>query len=103
MPLHHLDRVKIMVMQPGELCSVTATFIEDRSGRALVRLPNGSKSSVPYGALIGLNVRGHFVPSLDGTEVNVFCLDDDWSDLAPDFNQAAGLLQRHSETHSTSE
>jgi hypothetical protein len=27
------------------------TFIEDRGGRAIVRLPNGSKTTVDYGAL----------------------------------------------------
>jgi len=30
---------------------VLVMFIEDRNGRALVRLPNGSKTSLPYDSL----------------------------------------------------
>lgn len=62
-------------MEPGQLCRVVATFIEDRDGRALVRLPNGSKSSVPYGAIEGAQARAHFVASPDDSTVEVFCLD----------------------------
>jgi hypothetical protein len=38
-------------MKPGDVASVLVMFIEDRDGRALVRLPNGSKTSLPYDCL----------------------------------------------------
>lgn len=37
--------------QEGQWASLLVHFIEDRNGRALVRLPNGSKTSVDYDAL----------------------------------------------------
>lgn len=38
-------------METSQLATVGVTFIEDRNGRALVRLPNGSKTSIAYDAL----------------------------------------------------
>lgn len=38
-------------MEPGDVASVLVMFIEDRNGRVLVRLPNGSKTSLPYDSL----------------------------------------------------
>jgi hypothetical protein len=86
-------------MQRGELCQVFATFLEDRDGRALVRLANGSKTSVAYESVIPQVVRGHFVPSPDGSTVTVRCLDDDWSDEDEDFTAAARLLHYDFQTH----
>jgi hypothetical protein len=86
-------------VESGQLCNVVATFIEDRNGRALVRLPNGSKTSVPYGAATEVPARGHFVPAQDDSSVSVYCLDDDWSDIAPDFNHATDLLVHHTQGH----
>jgi hypothetical protein len=86
-------------MRSSELCHVIVTFIEDRGGRALVRLPNGSKTSVDYGALIPQGARGHFIPAEDGPSVRVLCIDDDWTDDGEDFTDAALRLQRHAETH----
>lgn len=37
--------------EQGQWASVLVQFIEDRNGRALIRLPNGSKTSVDYEAL----------------------------------------------------
>lgn len=88
-----------VAMEPGQLCSVVATFIEDRNGRALIRLPNGSKTSVHYGALRSSAARGHFVPAQDDSSVQVFCCDDDWSATATDFNEAASKLTAHAGTH----
>jgi hypothetical protein len=34
-----------------DVASVLVWFIEDRNGKALVRLPNGSKTSLPYECL----------------------------------------------------
>ncbi len=38
-------------MEPGDQCDLSAVFVEDRAGRALVRLPNGSKTSLEYSAI----------------------------------------------------
>jgi hypothetical protein len=38
-------------LEPGQWALVRVQFIEDRAGRALVRLPNGTKSSLDYGTL----------------------------------------------------
>lgn len=86
-------------MEPGQLCRVVATFVEDRNGRALIRLPNGSKTSVHYGSLSSSAARGHFVPAQDDSSVQVFCGDDEWSATAVDFNEAAAKLAAHAETH----
>ncbi|MEV6266520.1 hypothetical protein AB0L64_05100 [Kribbella sp. NPDC051936] len=86
-------------MKPGQLCRVVATFIEDRNGRALVRLPNGSKTSIPYDAIESRGARAHFIPAQDGSTVTVLCLDDDWSGEGSGFLEAAKLLLAHVETH----
>ena len=92
-------RDNITSVKPGQLCSVVATFIEDRNGRALVRLPNGSKTSIPYGSAAEAPAQGHFVPAQDDSSVSVYCSHDDWSDVAPDFNHAAALLVQHAQMH----
>ena len=38
-------------MQPGDVGSILVVYLEDRNGKALVRLPNGSKTSLPYDSL----------------------------------------------------
>lgn len=38
-------------MNPGDLASTLVVFLEDRHGKALVRLPNGSKTSLPHECL----------------------------------------------------
>lgn len=86
-------------MQSSEVCHVVATFIEDRNGRALVRLPNGSKTSIEYGALLPQGVRAHFVPAQDGSSVKVLCIEDDWMDEGQDFVDAARRLQQHAAAH----
>lgn len=86
-------------MEPGQLCSVVATFIEDRGGRALLRLPNGSKTSVSYGSVTPQAARAHFIPAQDDSTVEVFCSDDDWSTVARDYNTAADELRAHTLEH----
>ena len=39
------------MIERGDVASVLVQFLEDRGGRALVRLPNGSKTSLPYECL----------------------------------------------------
>ncbi|MCA9562507.1 MAG: hypothetical protein KC561_03415 [Myxococcales bacterium] len=48
-------------MEPGNPAEVIVTFIEDRNGRALVRLPNGSKTSLDYDCLVGRSGKVHFL------------------------------------------
>ena len=48
-------------MQRGDVGSILVVYLEDRNGRALVRLPNGSKTSLPHDSL-------DFVVSSDGLE-----------------------------------
>ncbi|MGW6961744.1 hypothetical protein [Streptomyces chartreusis] len=50
-------------MNPGDLASTLVVFLEDRHGNALVRLPNGSKTSLPHECLdlveAGANLPDH--------------------------------------------
>ncbi len=86
---------------PGQVALVPVTYIEERRGLALVRLPNGSKTSVQFDALDVLPARGHFVPAADRTGGRVFCLECDvwatsfiqWSD------GVAGLSAHWAEAH----
>jgi hypothetical protein len=48
-------------IQPGDVGSILVVYLEDRNGKALVRLPNGSKTSLPHDSL-------DFVVSSDGLE-----------------------------------
>jgi hypothetical protein len=48
-------------MQAGDVGSILVIFLEDRNGKALVRLPNGSKTSLPRESV-------DFVVSMDGLE-----------------------------------
>jgi hypothetical protein len=38
-------------LQSGDVASTLVVFLEDRNGKALVRLPNGSKTDLPYESL----------------------------------------------------
>lgn len=46
-------------MEPGDDATVEVSFIEDRNGRALVRLPNGSKTSLAYSVLTPRSISNH--------------------------------------------
>lgn len=46
-----------MVLEDGDVAMILVKFIEVRNGKALVRLPNGSKTSLPFECL-DLVVRG---------------------------------------------
>jgi hypothetical protein len=49
------------MLEAGDVASILVTFIEERNGKALVRLPNGSKTSLPFECL-DLLVRGEDLP-----------------------------------------
>lgn len=49
------------LLQRGDVAAVLVEYLEDRNGKALVRLPNGSKTSLPHDCL-------DFVVSLDSLE-----------------------------------
>ncbi|MGW7824735.1 hypothetical protein ACWGLF_43330 [Streptomyces puniciscabiei] len=50
-------------MNPGDLASTLVVFLQDRHGKALVRLPNGTKTSLPHACLdlveVGENLPDH--------------------------------------------
>lgn len=58
---------------PGALAVLHVTFIEDRAGRAIVRLPNGSKTTLDYDALRVLGGSVHFVAKVDRTGETAWC------------------------------
>ena len=60
-------------MDPGQLALIPVTFVEDRAGRALVRLLNGSKTSIDYDALNVRPALAHFTRSSDGPGVTFVC------------------------------
>jgi hypothetical protein len=74
---------------------VPVVFIEDRGGRALVRLPNGSKTSLGYNSLTETDARGHFIPEHGGSAVTAYCLDCEWSQREPQWCDACERLARH--------
>jgi len=74
---------------------VPVVFLEDRGGRALVRLPNGSKTSLPYNCLTETRAGGHFVPEHDGSAVTAYCLDCEWSQHELLWRDAAERLAQH--------
>lgn len=67
-------------LEPGELANLGVTFIEDRNGRAILRLPNGSKTTVDYDALRLVGGSVHFVRAV-GTGETAWCGEQDcgWS------------------------
>ena len=68
-------------LEPGEYATLGVTFIEDREGRAIVRLPNGSKTTVEYGSVRPVGGAAHFVRDGDGPGESVWCheQDCDWT------------------------
>ncbi|MBK6870380.1 MAG: hypothetical protein IPJ14_06810 [Kineosporiaceae bacterium] len=82
-------------MEPGQLALIPVTFVEDRDGRALVRLPNGSKTSIEYDVLDARAALTHFIRSVDGRGVTALCMicrdlqeTDGWS-------EAVAAAERH--------
>jgi hypothetical protein len=74
---------------------VPVVFIEDRSGRALVRLPNGSKTSLAYNSLTETSALGHFIPDQDGSAVTAHCRDCGWSRRELLWGDASEQLAQH--------
>lgn len=74
------------------------TFIDDRNGHALVRLPNGTKTSVGYDALDERPAWGHFVADQGGPGGVVHCLATEachWSAAFEAWPAGAAALQAH--------
>lgn len=53
--------VDAVMFEDGDVAAILVRFIEERYGKALVRLPNGSKTSLPFECL-DLAVRGEDLP-----------------------------------------
>jgi len=85
----------------GRVANVPVVFIEERSGRALVRLPNGSKTSLAYNSLAETSARGHFVAEPDDSAVTAYCRDCSWSHRDQSWRDACQRLAEHAdELHS---
>jgi len=64
-------------LEPGQPASLVVTFIEERQGRAIVRLPNGSKTTIGFDSLRPRIGRVHFARRQGGGE-DAWCLLCDW-------------------------
>jgi hypothetical protein len=84
-------------MEPGQLVLVPATFIQDRGGRAVVRLPSGTKTTLQYDALAQRRGLAHFVPASSGKGGTVYCQRCDWSMAFEAWDSGASGLARHDE------
>jgi hypothetical protein len=89
----------------GQVALIPVTYLEDRHGRALVRLPNGSKTSVQPEALSPLQARGHFIRATPGGRV--LCLYDrnecSWTTDFEQWHDGVEALARHwAEAHLSS-
>ena len=67
----------LRAMEPGEFAIVAVQFIEERNGRALVRLPNGSNTSIAFDALAAQRVRA-YLPADGGGPNDASCSACDW-------------------------
>ncbi|HVM35599.1 MAG TPA: hypothetical protein VM784_09660 [Actinomycetota bacterium] len=65
-------------IKPGDFATLGVVFIEERGGLALVRLPNGSKTTVEFGVLRPLGGPVHFVQDLGGPDETAYCQACDW-------------------------
>jgi hypothetical protein len=90
----------VSLLEPGELATLAVTFVEDREGRAIVRLPNGSKTTLDYDALRPLGARVDFVRSPRGSEETAWCREDGcaWSGQAPTRTAAEDAFIEHMRT-----
>ena len=82
-------------INPGDLATLGVVFIEERGGRALVRLPNGSKTSVNFGALRPLGGQVHFVQDIGGPGETAYCQACDWVHHAAARVQAEDAYMTH--------
>jgi hypothetical protein len=55
------------MLETGDIAVVLVQYIEERNGKALVRLPNGSKTSLPF-ACLDLVMRGEDLPRPAGRD-----------------------------------
>ena len=85
-------------MEEGEFASVVVQFLEDRNGRALVRLPNGSKTSVAYDAIVPTGVDGIHIVMCGAGPNEVFCQRCDWHATGESYQAAFELARAHVET-----
>ena len=78
----------------GQPAVMTVTFIEDRNGRAIVRLPNGSKTTVDYGSVVLQPGTVHFVSKPGGAE-EAWCQECDWQTVGENRAEAAARFSDH--------
>ena len=84
-------------VEPGQFARLTVTFIQDKEGSAVVRLPNGSKTTVAYDVLRPAGGVVHFVDD------SAHCGQCDWEALATGSRTEAEdrFLSHFAEAHQT--
>jgi hypothetical protein len=86
-------------VEPGQVATVPVTFIEDRAGQAVVRLPSGTKTTLQYDALTEQRGFGHFVRAEVGAGGTVYCGRCEWSSPFQQWQDGASRLADHDEEH----
>jgi len=79
--------------EPGQFARMGVVFFDERNGRALVRLPNDSKTTVDFDALTHDGGIVHFVRDPQGERVH--CGECDWEVTASSRVTAQELYRHH--------
>ena len=79
--------------EPGQFARMGVVFFDERNGRALVRLANGSKTTVDFDALTHDGGIVHFVRDPQGERVH--CGECDWEVTASSRVTAQELYRHH--------
>ena len=87
--------------EAGDLATLGVVFIQDRDGQALVRLPNGSKTTVDYGALRRVGGPVHFVRDPTGEGATAYCQSCDWEAHRATRAAAEDAFVQHVAVHRT--
>jgi hypothetical protein len=82
---------------PGELLALRVTFVEDGAGRAVVRLPNGSKTTLDHDCLRAIGGSVHFVRGSFGSTETAHCVEQGcgWSRQAATREAAEDVYVTH--------
>ncbi len=79
--------------QPGQFAYLGVVFFDERDGRALIRLPNGSKTTVDFDALALDSGIVHFVRDPAGERAH--CGECDWQATASSRVRAQEVYRQH--------
>lgn len=82
-------------LEPGQFLRLGATFIESRGGRAIVRLANGSKTTLDFDGLVVGAGPVDFVRNTNGIGERAYC-QCGWETDAPTRLEAEERFRTHS-------